>query len=135
MAAGSSPPRSLGVCQIGLGAALALLALLGFAPAAYAVYMVPQYVLGPDYAHLAGNNERWFPLLLASFVLGVVAAVLAWNQLAVPDRARSTRAEDLVARRLLPVAAAIVFNRYIPTLADWMSTTPEAKDYFATTPR
>src|SRR4051794_41757804 len=38
-------------------------ALLGFAPFAYTVYMVSQYVLGPDYAHLPGNNERWFPLL------------------------------------------------------------------------
>src|SRR3954447_18364744 len=53
-------------------------ALLGVGPAAYAVYMVPQYLLGPDYAHVAGDNERWFPLLLIVFELGVVAAVLAW---------------------------------------------------------
>ena len=38
--------------------------LLGFGPAAYTAYMVPQYVLGPDYAHLpattnAGSRCCW----------------------------------------------------------------------------
>jgi hypothetical protein len=104
-------------------------ALLGFAPAAYAVYMVPQYVLGPDYAHLPGDNERWFPLLLALFVLGVVAGALAWNALTPP--APDERRERIVATRLLPLAAFVVFVRYVPTLADWMSATPAAEDYVA----
>jgi len=106
-------------------------ALLGVAPAAYAVYMVPQYLLGPDYAHVAGDNERWFPLLLVVFVLGVVAAMLAWSQLRLWEPPGSTRVESLVGRRLLPAAATVVFVRYIPTLADWMSATPTAKDYTA----
>src|SRR3954462_7587968 len=91
-------------------------ALLGFAPAAYAVYMVPQYVLGPDYAHLAGDNERWFPLLLVLFALGVVATALAWAELTTALPAGSDRAERLIGRRLLPAVAAVVFVRYIPTL-------------------
>jgi hypothetical protein len=45
--------------------------VLGFGPAMYAAYMVPQYVLGPDYLRTAGNNERAFPLLLGLLVLGV----------------------------------------------------------------
>jgi hypothetical protein len=106
-------------------------ALLGVGPAAYAAYMVPQYVLGPDYAHVAGDNERWFPLLLAVFVLGVVATVLAWSRLREWEPPASTRLEALVGRRLLPAAATVVFIRYIPTLADWMSATPKAKDYIA----
>ncbi|MEA2320501.1 MAG: hypothetical protein QOD81_351 [Solirubrobacteraceae bacterium] len=106
-------------------------ALLAFGPAAYAIYMVPQYVLGPDYSHLAGNNERWFPLLLALFALGIVSAVLAWSQLAASEPKGSARAESLVARRLLPAAAAVVFVRYVPTLADWMSASPTATDYIA----
>src|SRR3954470_17462048 len=101
-------------------------ALLGFAPAAYAVYMVPQYLLGPDYAHVAGDNERWFPLLLVVFALGVVAAMLAWSQLRLWEPPGSTRLESLVGLRLLPAAATVVFVRYIPTLADWMSATPTA---------
>src|SRR3954465_3755940 len=84
-------------------------ALLGFAPAAYAVYMVPQYVLGPDYAHLAGDNERWFPLLLVLFVLGVVCAVLAWSALAPAVPAVASRRERMIGRRLLPLAASLLF--------------------------
>jgi hypothetical protein len=106
-------------------------ALLGIGPAAYGVYMVPQYVLGPDYAHVAGDNERWFPLLVTMFALGVVAAALAWDQLRRSEPRGSTRVESLVARRLLPAAATVVFIRYIPTLADWMSASPTAKDYVA----
>src|SRR3954447_20148585 len=105
-------------------------ALVGFAPAAYAVYMVPQYVLGPDYAHVAGDNERWFPLLLVLFTLGVVATALAWAELTTALPVGSDRAERLIGRRLLPAVAAVVFVRYIPTLGDWMSA-PQAKDYVA----
>jgi hypothetical protein len=61
-------------------------AVLGLGPAVYAMYMVPQYVLGPDYLRLPGNNERWFPLLLLVFVLGLVAACLAWHTLRLSRR-------------------------------------------------
>src|SRR3954451_794380 len=106
-------------------------ALLGFAPAAYAVYMVPQYVLGPDYAHLAGDNERWFPLLLVLFAVGVVASALGWTQLRADLPAGSRRVERLIGRRRLPAVGAVVFLRSLPTLADWMSAHPGSQDYIA----
>jgi len=106
-------------------------ALLGFPPAAYAVYMVPQYVLGPDYSHIAGDNERWFPLLLALFALGVVGASLSWTVLASHQPAGAPARERVVDRWLLPIAAFVLFTRYIPALTDWMSPTPTAKDYVA----
>jgi hypothetical protein len=109
----------------------ALAALLGFAPAAYVVYMVPQYVLGPDYTRLPGNNERWFPLLWALFALGVISAALCWSALTADPPAGSARTERLIARRLLPIMAGLVFIRYVPTLADWTSASPKAKDYLA----
>lgn len=52
--------------------AVALLALrkqpaapaLALGPAAYSAYMSVQYVLGPEYLRLPGNNERFFVLFL-----------------------------------------------------------------------
>ena len=85
-------------------------------------------VLGPDYAHLAGNNERWFPLLLALFIFGVVASALAWTSLRAAVARGSERVERLIGQWLLPAVATLVFVRYLPTLADWMSRDPQAKD-------
>jgi hypothetical protein len=52
--------------------------MLGLGPAAFAVYMVPQYVIGPVYDRLPGNNERFLLFHLALFVLGVGVFVAAW---------------------------------------------------------
>jgi hypothetical protein len=52
--------------------------VLGLGPAAFAVYMVPQYVIGPVYDRLPGNNERFLLFHLALFVLGVAVFVAAW---------------------------------------------------------
>ena len=41
------------------------------------------------------------------------------------------RAERLIGRWLMPAVATVVFMRYLPTLADWMSPNPEAEDYLA----
>jgi hypothetical protein len=105
--------------------------LLAIGPAVYVLYMVPQYVVGPDYLMRAGNNERAFPLMLVMFAVAGVAAIAAWNAIDL-DRVRtSPRAERLVARVLLPVAAFLVFSRYLPSLADVMSASPESEEYLA----
>lgn len=106
-------------------------AVLALGPAAYGAYMVPQYVFGPDYLNLAGNNERFFPLLLALFVLGVCGAVAAWAATDLTRLPASDAGERLVGRVLLPIAAVLVFGRYPPALADWMSAEPTATDYLA----
>jgi hypothetical protein len=106
--------------------------LLALAVCGYAVYVVPQYVLGPDYSHSPGDNERWFPLLLVLFAVGVIGAVLSWVESAhgAPTEPASP-GEQRIGRVLLPAVAAVVFVRYIPALADWMSGSPRAKDYLA----
>jgi H+/Cl- antiporter ClcA len=102
--------------------------VLALDPAAYVAYMVPQYVLGPDYLNLAGDNERFFGLLLALFVLGVCGAITAWAAIDLSRLPASKARERDVGRVLLPIAAVLVFGRYAPALADWMSATPTAKD-------
>jgi hypothetical protein len=41
--------------------------------------MFPQYILGPDYLRLPGNNEFLFPLHLALFAFAGAVALLAWR--------------------------------------------------------
>jgi hypothetical protein len=105
--------------------------LLGFGPAAYVAYMVPQYVVGPDYLGASGNNERAFPLLLALFVVGVVTAVATWSGMDLERLGTSPSRERVVARVLLPVAAIAVFSRYAASLPDIMSAAPASADYRA----
>jgi hypothetical protein len=105
--------------------------VLGLPPAFYAAYMLPQYVLGPDYGHLAGNNERAFPLMLAAFALGVVAVIATWSEMDLRRVRASESRERLVGRVLLPVMAVLVFSRYAAVLPDIMSADPQAEDYLA----
>jgi hypothetical protein len=105
--------------------------LLAIGPALYVIYMVPQYVLGPDYLGRAGNNERFFPLFLALFVIAGVTAVAAWSAIDLDRLPTSSRAERLVARVLLPIAAFVVFSRYVPASSDTMSASPGTEEYLA----
>jgi hypothetical protein len=97
----------------------------------YTSYMLIQYVLGPDYGQLAGNNQRLFPLDVLLFAAGWWVALTAWR--AVDGEAlRSTRRrERLIGRVVLPLLAAVAFLRYVPSLADWMSATPTDRGYLA----
>lgn len=106
--------------------------LLALGPAAYVVYMMVQYVLGPQYLRLPGNNEDFFLLYLALFVLAGAVGIHAWNTVDLdrvpgmpPRRAR------LLGRVLLPLAALVVFARYLPALLDASSAHPKAGDYVA----
>jgi len=98
---------------------------------AYTSYMFAQYVLGPDYIHLAGNNEKLFPLCLALFAAGWIVSLTAWNRLP-PNPAPDTRDRDrLIGRILLPILALLAFVRYLPALADAMSANPSEEGYLA----
>ena len=69
------------VAPLGLLAALLVLRrriagpALALGSGAYTSYMFVQYILGPEYERLPGNNERLFPLYLALFALGWVVAL------------------------------------------------------------
>jgi hypothetical protein len=108
-----------------LGQALAL------AIGAYTSYMFVQYVVGPDYAGLPGNNERLFPLALFLFAAGWIVVLLAWSAIDVERLPRSPRRERLLGRVVLPLLALAAFGRYLPALADWTSPSPEDAGYLA----
>lgn len=98
---------------------------------AYTSYMTVQYVLGPEYERLPGNNELLFPLHLLLFALGWIVVLEAWQAIAVEAMPRSSRRDRLVALIFLPVLAFLAFVRYLPALADWMSTEPKDAGYLA----
>ena len=104
-------------------------AILAVAPAAYAAYMAVQYVVGPQYLELAGNNERFFALHLGLFALGVAAAVLAWTAAGPADLPEmSERAEGRWSLVLLALAALLVL-RYLPGILDLATGTPSVAEY------
>ena len=47
---------------------------------AYTTYMFVQYIVGPEYERLPGNNELLFPLYLVLFALGWLVGLAAWNR-------------------------------------------------------
>ncbi|MFD8005327.1 hypothetical protein [Streptomyces mirabilis] len=104
--------------------------MVALAPAVYAAYMAPQYVLGPQYLRYDGNSAAFFPLHLALFVLGWTTAVLAWQSMDpaawVPP---GSRRERIVGGMLIPLLAVATFARYLPALLDTAGSHPSAADY------
>ena len=98
---------------------------------AYTSYMFVQYIVGPDYAHLPGNNERLFLLCLLLFMAGWLVALVAWNGIEVGSMPTSRGRDRLIGRVVLPVLALLAFGRYLPVLADVMGSTPEDEGYLA----
>lgn len=104
---------------------------LGLGIGAFTSYMVPQYVLGPDYAGLPGNNERLFPLWLVLFASAWMVTLAAWAQIETDRLPRSRRRELRIGRVLLPVLAFLAFVRYLPALGDAMRSAPNDAGYLA----
>ena len=104
--------------------------VLAFIPATFTAYMAPQYVIGPDYLGLPGNNEQFFPFHVGLFVLAVAVFFLTWEQV---DRQwlppASRRADRSRAWVLFGVAAFIALGRWLPGIADLMSGNPAMPDY------
>jgi hypothetical protein len=104
--------------------------VLAFIPAMFAAYMAPQYVIGPDYLGLPGNNERFVVFHLALFIVGAATAILAWRAVdrkqLRPDTADSDRRRSLV---LFGVVAFIFAGRWLAGLADLVAGDPTSVDY------
>ena len=93
--------------------------LLALGIGAFALYTYSQVIIGQEYLRLPGNVERFFPLLLAIFILAEAVVVLAWR--IVPPLPRPTiKVERAAGVVLLLVAAFLVFGQHLrPMLTAW----------------
>lgn len=99
--------------------------VIALAPSTWALYMYAQLILGQEYLDLPGNNERFFPLLLALFVLGGIVFVLAWQSVAAaPLPAVGRRLERTAGIALLVVAAFLTLGLHLPSLLDALGDQP-----------
>jgi hypothetical protein len=91
--------------------------VLALGPTAFAAYMLPQYVIGPEYDRLPGNNERFVGFHLGLFVLAVGLLLACWRATGGlrlgPDSGRSDRRRSWVMVGL----AAFILLRWVPALA------------------
>ena len=104
--------------------------VLAFIPGTFTAYMSPQYVIGPDYLGLPGNNEQFFLLHLGLFVLGLGVILAAW---AAVDRERGASQSRVSDGKLiwvmLGVAGFIALGRWLPAVLDLTSEQPTNPDF------
>ncbi|GIF18833.1 hypothetical protein BJ973_005878 [Actinoplanes tereljensis] len=104
--------------------------MLALAPSIFVVYTYTQLILGNEYLRLPGNVERFFPLLLAVFVLAAAIALRAWNSVPAQQLPATSAAVDRTAGALLLVIAAfVVFGLHLPNYLDAMRDHPSFVQY------
>ena len=91
--------------------------------------MFPQYIVGPDYLRLPGNNELLFPLHVALFALGLALVILAWRATDAERLPPSSPRKDRLVGGVLLALAAFLVVRWAPALSDAMSDAPSGTDY------
>lgn len=104
--------------------------VIAFIPSTFAAYMLPQYVVGPDYLGISGNNEQFFPFHVGLFVLALGVAVSAWR--AIEDerlRPHSRTSDRRRAVVLFGVAAFILVGRWLPALVELVAGSPTVSEY------
>jgi len=103
---------------------------IALAPALWAIYIYTQLIVGQEYLQLPGNNERFFPLLLALFVAGEAVTVLAWratDDRTLPELPR--RLERTAGVVLLVLAGFLTLGLHLPSLVDALADQPTAVEY------
>ena len=94
--------------------------VLVLGPALYTVYMLVQYVVGPDYLQ--------FPIVLTLhlivFVLAWAVGLMAWNRIRPEDLRPDGRRRDRILGTILLILAGFVLLRYLPALAGSFSGAP-----------
>jgi hypothetical protein len=106
--------------------------VLALAPSIFVVYTYTQLILGNEYLRLRGNVERFFPLLLAVFILAAAIALRSWNSIpAARLPATSARVDRTAGVLLLVIAAFVVVGLHLPNYLDAMRDHPSTVQYLS----
>ncbi|AIX99947.1 hypothetical protein ART_0349 [Arthrobacter sp. PAMC 25486] len=107
--------------------------VLALAPALFAMYTYSQLILGNEYLKLPGNVERYFPLLLAMFLVSAAVVLLGWTQIVPgnlpPMSGRLGRGSGIL---LVVIAVFVVVGLHLRSLVDAMSEQPAGAAYLDT---
>ncbi|MET0415330.1 MAG: hypothetical protein ABW022_04855 [Actinoplanes sp.] len=106
--------------------------VLALAPSIFVVYTYTQLILGNEFLRWPGNVERFFPLMLAVFILAAALAIRAWHS--TPSAglpATSARADRTSGIVLLAIAAFVVVGLHLPTFVDAMRDQPTSVQYLS----
>jgi hypothetical protein len=106
--------------------------VLALAPSIFVVYTYTQLIIGNEYLRLPGNVERFFPLLLAVFILAGAVALRAWNS--VPSERlppTSSGVDRMAGTLLLVIAVFVVVGLHLPNYLDAMRDHPGTVQYLS----
>lgn len=107
--------------------------VLALAPALFAMYTYSQLILGNEYLRRPGNVERFFPLLLAVFLVATAIALRSWagtRATVLPTSSRSLERGSGVL--LLVMATFVTVGLHLPTLTDALRDQPSGAAYLDT---
>jgi hypothetical protein len=108
-------------------------AILGLAPAVFAAYTYAQLAVGNEWSQRPGNVERFFPLLVAVFVLAAAVAIGAWSvSVREPLPPATSHENGVVGGALLGIAAFVAIALHLPTYLDALSSLPTNVGYLET---
>jgi hypothetical protein len=99
--------------------------VLAVPPSAFTVYMFAQYVVGPQYS----TYPPVVPFHLATFVLGGVVLVLAWNRIEVERLPASSRRGERTVAAVLVLLAGFTVSRYLPAVAGILTGAPIPEEF------
>lgn len=104
--------------------------VVAFIPATFSAYMLPQYVVGPEYLELPGNNEQFFLFHVALFVVAVACIFGAWKSVDRTDlRPTSDRSDRIRSWVLFGVAGFVALGRWLPGIVDLLGGDPGIVDF------
>jgi hypothetical protein len=105
--------------------------VLALAPSIFVVYTYTQLIIGNEYLRLPGNVERFFPLLLAVFIVAGAVALRAWNSVPEPLPPTSAGVDRTAGVLLLVIAAFVLLGLHVPNYLDAMRDHPGTVQYLS----